>query len=76
MVAPESQEESQQTRNKKDDFYEFQSNDKTSSYNSCIEVEANEYAVMTRNPSQIPNNINKLFNMYKLCCHQLLLWPL
>ena len=42
IVTPESQEESQKATNKKDDFYEFKS-DESSSQNSSIEVEVNEY---------------------------------
>ena len=43
MITPEGQEESQKASKKKDDFYEFKSDNESSSHTSCIEVETREY---------------------------------
>ena len=43
MSTTGNQEESQKASKKKDDFYEFKSDDEGISHNSCTEIEAREY---------------------------------
>ena len=58
IIAPAG---SQKTGNSKDDFYEF--TDESSSHNSCIEVEANEY-----NNAKTIECLQKYLTIKKLFC--------
>ena len=73
MTIPESQEELQKESSKKEDFYDFRSDDEGS---SCIEVEANEYLSNAKRIECLHKypTIKNCFVFTILCCHQVLLW--
>ena len=66
MITPGCQEESQKASKKKDNFYEFKSDDESSSDTSCIEVEVREYLSIAKRIECLHKypTIMKLFHKY------------